>query len=86
MVAALRVQHGPGWIETVVTSMRINEQLQLLNQFNDRRKRKHVEDAARTIFLKYKKQRLEMHYVSSVVNSPDSSYGSLPSVPDIPQD
>ena len=30
-------------------------------------------------------QRLEACYGSSVVNSPDSSYGSLPAEPDIPQ-
>ena len=37
------------------------------------------------VCLKYKKQRLEACYGSSVVNSPDSSYGSLPAEPDIPQ-
>ncbi len=31
------------------------------------------------------KQRLEARYDSSVVNSPDSSYGSLPAETDIPQ-
>ena len=35
--------------------------------------------------LKYKNQWLEAHYGSSVVNSSDSSYGSLPAEPDIPQ-
>ena len=86
MAAALRVQHGPGWIGTVLTSMGISGQLQLLDQFTNRRKRKHVQDAARKISLKYKKQRLETRYGASVVNSPDSSYGSLPAEPDIPQD
>ena len=69
MAAALRVQHGPGWIGTVLTSMGISGQLQLLDQFTNRRKRKHVQDAARKISLKYKKQRLETRYSASVVNS-----------------
>ena len=86
MAAALRVQHGPGWIGTVLMSMGIGGQLQLLDQFTNRRKRKHVQDAARKISLKYKKQRLETRYGASVVNSPDSSYGSLPAEPDISQD
>ena len=44
-------------------------------------------DAARKISLKYKKtEALEARYGASVVNSPDSSYGSLPAEPDIPQD
>ena len=86
MAAALRVQHGPGWIATVLMSMGIGGQLQLLDQFTNKRKRKHTQDAARKISLKYKKQRLETRYGASVVNSPDSSYGSLPAEPDIPQD
>ena len=61
-------------------------ELELLDQFTNRRKRKHVKDSARKISLKYKKQRLETRYGSSVVNSPDSSYGSLPAEPDISQE
>ena len=83
MAAGLRVQHGPGWIGTVLTSMGISGQLQLLDQFTNRRKRKHIQDAAKK---SPKKQRLETRYSASVVNSPDSSYGSLPAEPDIPED
>ena len=59
MAAALRVQHGPGWTETVLMSMGIGGELQLLDQFTNRRKRKHVNDAARTISLKYKNRGLK---------------------------
>ena len=59
MAAALRVQHGPGWIGTVLMSMGIGEQLQFLDQFTNRRKRKHVKDAASKIFLKYKNRGLK---------------------------
>ena len=87
MAAALRVQHGPGWTATVLLAMGNNTaELDVLDQFTNRRKRKHVKDSARKITLKYKKQRLETRYGSSVVNSPDSSYGSLPAEPDIDQD
>ena len=65
--------------------MGISGQLLLLDQFTNRREQKHVQDAVRKIPLKYK-NRLETHYCASVVNSPDSSYGSLPTEPDIPQD
>ena len=85
MAAALRVQHGSGWTTTVLQSMGCRDILELSNQFTIRRKRKHDHDLARKVNLKYKKQRLEARYGSSVVNSPDSSYGSLPAEPDIPQ-
>ena len=86
MAAALRVQHGPGWTATVLLAMGNNTaELDVLDQFTNRRKRKHVKDSARKISLKYK-NRLETHYGSSVVNSPDSSYGSLTAEPDIDQD
>ena len=85
MAAALRVQNGSGWTTTVLQSMGCTDNLELSKQFTIRRKRKHDHDLARKLSLKYKKQRLEAHYGSSVVNSPDSSYGSLPAEPDIPQ-
>ena len=85
MAAALRIQHGSGWTITVLRSMGLSDNLELSNQFTIRRKRKHDRDSARKVCLKYKKQRLEARYGSSVVNSPDSSYGSLPAEPDIPQ-
>ena len=66
--------------------MGLSDDLELSNQFIIRRKRKHNCDSARKVSLKYKKQRLEARYGSSVVNSPDSSYGSLPAEPDITQD
>ena len=47
MAAALRVQHGPGWIGTVLMSMGIPTE--------------GSGDAARKISLKYKKQRLLKH-------------------------
>ena len=85
MAAALQMQHGSGWTTTVLQSMGLSNELQLSNQFTIRRKQKHNRDSARKISLKYKKQRLEGRYGSSVVNSPYSSYGSLPAEPDIPQ-
>ena len=85
IAAALRIQHGSGWTTTVLRSMGLSDNLELSNQFTIRRKRKHDRDSARKVCLKYKKQRLEARYGSSVVNSPDSSYGSLPAEPDIPQ-
>ena len=85
MAAALRIQHGSGWTTTVLQSMGLSDELQLSNQFTIRRKWKHNHDLARKVCLKYKKQRLEACYGSSVVNSPDSSHGSQPAEPDIPQ-
>ena len=55
-----------------------NAELDVLDQFTNRRKQKHVKNSAR--------QRLETCYGASVVNSPDSSYGSLPAEPDNDQD
>ena len=85
MAAALRIQYGSGWTTTVLQSIGLTDDLELSNQFTIRRKRKHNRDWARKVCLKYKKQRLEARYGSSVVNSPDSSNGSLPAEPDIPQ-
>ena len=67
MAAALRVQHGLGWTATTLMAMGNTRELDLLDQFTTRRKRKHVKDSARKISLKYKKQRLDTHYGSSVV-------------------
>ena len=86
MAAALRIQYGSGWTTTVLQFMGVRDDLELSNQFTIRQKRKHDCDSATKVCLKYKKQRLEARYGSSVVNSPDSSYGSLPAEPDIPQD
>ena len=86
MAAALRIQYGSGWTTTALQFMGARDDLELSNQFTIRRKQKHDRDSARKVCLKYKKQRLEAHYDSSVVNSPDSSYGSSPTEPDIPQD
>ena len=66
--------------------MGVNNDFELSNQFTIRRKWKHDHDSARKVCLKYKKQGLKVRYGSSVVNLPDSSYGSLPTEPDIPQD
>ena len=88
MAAALKVQYGSGWKAAVLQFMVVRDDLELSNQFTIRRKRKrkHNRDSARKVCLKYKKQRLEARYGSSRVNSPDTSYGSLPAEPDIPQD
>ena len=86
MTAALRIQYGSGRTTTVLQFMGVSENLELSNQFTIRRKWKHDHDSARKVCLKCIKQRLEAHYGSSVVYSPDSSYGSLPAEPDIPQD
>ena len=86
MAAALRVQHSPTWTTTVLLAMGNNTaKVDVLDQFTNRRKQKYIKDSARKITLKNKRQRLETHYGSSVVNSPDSSYGSLPGEPDIDQ-
>ena len=85
MAGVLRIHHGSGWTTTVLRSMGLGDNLELSNQFTIRRKQKHDHDSARKVCLKYKKQRLEACYGSSVVNSPDSSYGSLPAEPAIPQ-
>ena len=58
-------------------SLRNKNEWCLLCNKNASKKWKHVKDSARKISLKYKKQTLETHYSSAVVNSPDSSYGSL---------
>ena len=70
---------------TVLQSIGCTDNLELSKQFTIRRKQKHDHDLAWKLSLKYKKQRLEACYGSSVVNSPDYSYGSLPAEPDIPQ-
>ena len=85
MAATLQIQRGSGWPTTVLQSTGLRDELQLSNQFTITRKRKHNCNSARKDCLKYKKQRLEARYGYSVVNSPDSSYGSLPAEPDIPQ-
>ena len=59
MAAALRAQHGPGWIGTVLMPMGISGQLQLLDQFIKRREQKHIQEAARNISLKYKNRGLK---------------------------
>ena len=83
MVAALRIQYGSGWKTNVLQFMGISDDLELSTI---RQKRKHDRDSTRKVYLKYKKQMLEACHGSSVVNSPDSSYGSLPAEPYIPQD
>ena len=84
MAAALRVQHGTEWTIPVMHSLGITSGLEQLEKVTSRRKRKHDLDSAR---LKYKKQRLEVRYGTSVANSsPDSSYGSMPAERDLTQD
>ena len=85
MAAALRVQYGPGWTTSVLSSLGI--QSSICDEFTNRRKRKHDKDSARKILLKYKKQRLMTRYGQPTVNSsPDTSYGSDPAEPDVSAD
>ena len=50
MAAALRAQHGPGWTATVLMAIRNNTaELDVLDQFTNRRKQKHVKDSARKL-------------------------------------
>ena len=81
MAAALRVQFGPGWTTSILNNFGI--QSSLYNEFTNSRKRKHNQDSARKISLKYKKQRLATRYGHQSV-SPDRSYGSNPAEPDVP--
>ena len=86
MAATLRVQHGPGWTATALMTMCNTRELDLLDQFTNRRKQKHVKDSARKTSLKYKKQRLDTHCGSSAISSIDPSYGTLPAELDIDQE
>jgi len=87
MAAALRVQHGTEWTIPVMHSMGITSGLEQLEKLTNRRKWKHDLDSARKVSLKYKKQRLEVRYGTSVADSsPDSSYGSMPAEKDLDQD
>ena len=58
MAAALRMQHGPGWTATALMAMGNTRELDLLDQFTTRRKRKHVKDSARKISLNIKSRGL----------------------------
>ena len=85
MAAALRVQYGPGWTTSILNSFGIHSTL--CDEFTNGRKRKHNNDSARKVSLKYKKQRLmTRHYQQAVKSSTDPSYGSNPAEPDIPAD
>ena len=74
MAVVLRVQHGPGWIATALMALGNTRELDLLDQFTNRRNRKHVTGSARKICLQYIKQMLDKRYGSSVISSSDSSY------------
>ena len=80
--ALLRVQFGSGWTTSILNSFGIYSTV--CDEFTNIWKRKHDRDSARKINLKYKKQRLMTRYGQQTVKfSPDSSYGSNPSEPDI---
>ena len=82
MAAALRVQFGPGWTTSILKNFDIHSTL--CNDFTNSRKRKHEQDTARKISLKYKKQRLMTRYGQQAAKcSPDPSYGNNPAEPDI---
>jgi len=73
MSAALRVQYGLGWVVPVLNKMGI--QSQPITTFAARGKRKHDQDRARKVLLRYKKQRIDNKYQSS--SSTDLLYGTL---------
>ena len=83
MAAALRVQYGPGWTTSILNQMGIQSQPQ--DEYTKRRKQKCELDNARKVCLKYKKRRLESRGHSCTNSSLDSSYGSTPAEPDIPE-
>ena len=83
MAAGLRVQYGPGWTTSILNQMGIQSQPQ--DEHTKRRKRKCELDNARKVCLKYKKRRLESRGHSCTNSSLDSSYGSTPAEPDIPE-
>ena len=53
MAAALSVQFGPDWTTSILKSFDIHSAL--CDDFTNSRKRKHEQDIARKISLKYKK-------------------------------
>ena len=67
MAAALRVQHGPGWITTALGYFGIRSEL--TDEFTRKRKRLHEQDSARKLLLKYKNRRLTVKYGQQAVNS-----------------
>ena len=83
MAAALHVQFGPGWTTSILNNLGIHSTL--CDEFTNSCKRKHEQDSARKISLKYKKQRMMTRDGQQTVKSlPDSSYGSNPAEPDMP--
>ena len=79
MAAALRIQHGPGWLADV-WKLAFSSAGDTLVKFCNDRKRQHSSDSARKISEKYKKRRL----LSKSSPCPhDNSYGPAPTQPDI---
>ena len=83
MAAALRVQYGAGWTTSILNQIGIQSQLQ--DEYTKHRKRKCELDNARKVCQKYKKRRLESRGHTCTDSSLDSSYGSIPAEPDIPE-
>ena len=85
MAAAVCVKFGSGWTTSILNSFGIPSTA--CDEFTNTHKRMHDRDSARKISLKYKKQRLMTRYGQQVVKfSPDLSYRSNPSEPDISSD
>ena len=84
MATALRVQHGPEWLDKIwkkyfsddnETLNRFSNDNETLKTFSNNRKRQHVKDTARKVSEKYKKKRL----LSKNAPTPqDPSYGDAP--------
>ena len=79
MAAALRVQHGPGWLADV-WNLAFSSAGDVLVKFSNNRKRQHTTDTARKLTEKYKKRRL---LSKSTPCTQDNSYGQIPAQPDV---
>ena len=82
MAAALRIQHGPGWLADV-WKLAFSSVGDVLVKFSNNGKRQHTTDTARKIKDKYKRQRLMSK--SGLCNQ-GTSYGQTPAQPDISPD
>ena len=78
MAAALRIQHGTGWLADV-WKLALSCVGDVLVKFSKNRKRHHTTDIARKIKDKYKKQQLMS---KSGPCHQDTSYGKVPAQPD----
>lgn len=83
MAAALRLQLGPDWVAKLWQRQFDNPD-EVMLKFGRSRKRKHVNDCARKISDKYKRQRLaKRHQLTAVTSQPDHTYGKNSAEPDL---